>query len=93
MNINPKKPLLELTVEEFLELQELNALEKKYEYGLIGLAKVLGCSRSHITRCVGRRVTCASMRWDRAWSPRARPICSTKCRRAALEISTFESTR
>ena len=46
MNINPKKPLLELTVEEFLELQELNALEKKYEYGLIGLAKVLGCSRS-----------------------------------------------
>ena len=29
MNINPKKPLLELTVEEFLELQELNALEKK----------------------------------------------------------------
>ena len=46
MNIDPKKPLLELTVEEFLELQELNALEKKYEYGLKGLAKVLGCSRS-----------------------------------------------
>ena len=46
MNINPKKPLLELTVEEFLSLQQSDILEKKYEYGLIGLAKVLGCSRS-----------------------------------------------
>ena len=46
MNINPKKPLLELTVEEFLKLQKPTTSEKKYEYGLKGLAKVLGCSRS-----------------------------------------------
>lgn len=46
MNIDLKKPLLELTVEEFLKLQKITASEKKYEYGLKGLAKVLGCSRS-----------------------------------------------
>ena len=46
MNINPKKPLLQLTVEEFLDLQKNNIPEKKYEYGLKGLAKMLGCSRS-----------------------------------------------
>lgn len=46
MNINPKKPLLQLTVEEFLDLQKNNIPEKKYEYGLKGLAKTLGCSRS-----------------------------------------------
>ena len=46
MNINPKKPLLQLTVEEFLDLQKNNSPEKKYEYGLKGLAKTLGCSRS-----------------------------------------------
>ena len=28
MNINPKKPLLELTVEEFLSLQQSDVLEK-----------------------------------------------------------------
>jgi hypothetical protein len=46
MNIDPKKPLLQLTVEEFLDLQKNNVQEKKYEYGLKGLAKTLGCSRS-----------------------------------------------
>jgi hypothetical protein len=46
MNIDPKKPLLELTVEEFMNLQKNKTQEKKYEYGLKGLAKTLGCSRS-----------------------------------------------
>ena len=46
MNIDPKKPLLELTVEEFMNLQKNKVQEKKYEYGLKGLAKTLGCSRS-----------------------------------------------
>ena len=46
MNINPKKPLLQLTVEEFLDLQKNNIPEIKYEYGLKGLAETLGCSRS-----------------------------------------------
>lgn len=45
-------PLWQLTVGEFLELQKteiqlaLVAKNKKYEYGLKGLAKILGCSRS-----------------------------------------------
>ena len=46
MNIDPKKLLLQLTVEEFMELQKSNIPDKKYEYGLKGLAKALGCSRS-----------------------------------------------
>lgn len=46
MNIDLKKPLLDLTVEEFLKLQKNNVSEKQYEYGLKGLAKTLGCSRS-----------------------------------------------
>lgn len=46
MNIDPKKPLFQLTVEEFLSLQQSGRYEKKYEYGLKGLAKILGCSRS-----------------------------------------------
>jgi hypothetical protein len=45
-NIDTKKPLFQLTVEEFLELQKAYSSEKKYEYGLKGLAKLLGCSRS-----------------------------------------------
>ncbi|QOW09908.1 DUF3853 family protein [Kaistella flava (ex Peng et al. 2021)] len=44
--IDPKTPIWQLTVEEFLEVsQNLNSY-KKYEYGLKGLAKVLGCSVS-----------------------------------------------
>ena len=46
MNIDLKKPLFQLTVEEFLSLQQSTTSEKKYEYGLKGLAKILGCSRS-----------------------------------------------
>lgn len=46
MNIDLKKPLFQLTVEEFLSLQQSDRFEKKYEYGLKGLAKILGCSRS-----------------------------------------------
>ena len=45
-NIDPKTPMWQLTVEEFLEVaKNLNA-EKKYEYGLKGIAKILGCSLS-----------------------------------------------
>ncbi|RLJ30663.1 uncharacterized protein DUF3853 [Chryseobacterium sp. 7] len=46
MNIDPKKQLLQLTVGEFLGLLKNSVPEKKYEYGLKGLAKMLGCSRS-----------------------------------------------
>ena len=45
-NIDPQTPLWQLTVEEFVEvLKHLNN-EIKYEYGLKGLAKILGCSVS-----------------------------------------------
>ncbi|HFI4797895.1 DUF3853 family protein [Elizabethkingia anophelis] len=44
--IDPKTPLWQLTVEEFLDLQKFNYSEKKYEYGIKGLAKILGCSRT-----------------------------------------------
>lgn len=45
-NIDPKTPIWQLTVEEFLEVgNKLNA-EKKYEYGLKGIAKIFGCSLS-----------------------------------------------
>ena len=56
MNINPKKPLLQLTVEEFLELQKSNIPDKKYEYGLKGLAKTLGCSRSKAAHLKSRGI-------------------------------------
>ncbi|MDO4729220.1 MAG: DUF3853 family protein [Bacteroidota bacterium] len=42
-------PLWKLTVGEYIELQkELNnpLLSKRYEYGLSGLAKILGCSKT-----------------------------------------------
>lgn len=35
-----------LTVEEFLEIAKTLNTEKKYEYGLKGIAKMLGCSLS-----------------------------------------------
>ncbi|MFN3773469.1 DUF3853 family protein [Cloacibacterium normanense] len=44
--IDPKTPLWKLTVEEFLEVSKKLTVEKKYEYGLKGLAKILGCSVS-----------------------------------------------
>ncbi|PTT77171.1 MULTISPECIES: DUF3853 family protein [unclassified Chryseobacterium] len=44
--IDPQTPLWKLTVEEFLEIiQNLNS-ESRHEYGLKGLAKILGCSVS-----------------------------------------------
>lgn len=45
-NIDPKTPIWQLTVEEFLELSGNGKPEVKYEYGLKGLAKILGCSVS-----------------------------------------------
>lgn len=44
--IDLKTPLWQLTVEEFLGLCKNITAEKKYEYGLKGLAKILGCSVS-----------------------------------------------
>lgn len=45
-NIDSKTPIWQLTVEEFLEVSKMITTEKKYEYGLKGLAKILGCSIS-----------------------------------------------
>ncbi|WP_068597022.1 DUF3853 family protein [Vaginella massiliensis] len=47
-NINPNTTLAELTVAEFIELQNsMNNKDKKtYVYGIKGIAKILGCSRS-----------------------------------------------
>lgn len=44
--IDPKTPIWKLTVEEFLEVSKNINSENKYEYGLKGLAKILGCSIS-----------------------------------------------
>ena len=41
-----KKYLWQLTIDEFKELQKEITKEKTYEYGIKGLAKILGCSRS-----------------------------------------------
>jgi len=45
-SIDPKTPIWQLTVAEFLEVSKNLSFEKKYEYGLKGLAKILGCSVS-----------------------------------------------
>lgn len=44
--MDPKTPICMLTVEEFLEIAKTVNTEKKYEYGLKGIAKMLGCSLS-----------------------------------------------
>lgn len=44
--IDPTTPIWKLTVGEFLEISKDLSSEKKYEYGLKGLAKILGCSVS-----------------------------------------------
>lgn len=44
--IDPQTPLWQLTLEEFLEITKNLGLESKHEYGLKGLAKILGCSVS-----------------------------------------------
>lgn len=45
-DIDPKTPMWKLTVEEFLEVSKNLNYGNKYEYGLKGLAKILGCSVS-----------------------------------------------
>lgn len=45
-NIDPQTPIWKLTVEEFMEVCKELSSEGKYEYGLKGLAKLLGCSVS-----------------------------------------------
>ena len=45
-SMDPKTPIWTLTVEEFLEIAKVLNAEKKYEYGLKGIAKMLGCSLS-----------------------------------------------
>lgn len=45
-NIDPQTPIWKLTIEEFLEVCKELSSEGKYEYGLKGLAKLLGCSVS-----------------------------------------------
>jgi hypothetical protein len=44
--IDLQTPIWQLTVEEFLEISKNFTPENKYEYGLKGLAKILGCSVS-----------------------------------------------
>ncbi|QNS41670.1 DUF3853 family protein [Chryseobacterium manosquense] len=44
--IDSKTPLLNLTVEEFLEVSKKLTADENYAHGLKGLAKFLGCSRS-----------------------------------------------
>ena len=44
--IDGQTPVGKLTVEQLLELSKKLNLESKYEYGLKGLAKILGCSVS-----------------------------------------------
>ena len=45
-DIDPQTPIWQLTVREFLEISKNINSEKKYDYGLKGLAKILGCSVS-----------------------------------------------
>ena len=45
-SMDPKTPIWKLTVEEFLEIAKVLNAEKKYEYGLKGIAKMLGSSLS-----------------------------------------------
>ena len=46
MSITHQTPIWKLNVEEFLEISKKIKSESKYEYGLKGLAKILGCSVS-----------------------------------------------
>lgn len=48
--ITPQTPLCNLTVEEFLEVTKNFTSDDKYEYGLKGLAKILGCSISKASK-------------------------------------------
>ena len=48
--ITPQTPLCNLTVKEFLEISKNLNSENMYEYGLKGLAKILGCSVSKASK-------------------------------------------
>lgn len=52
-SIDPKTPLWQISVGEFLELQHKNKADKRYEYGLKGIAKIFGCSVSQANRIKG----------------------------------------
>lgn len=41
--MDQNKKISDLTVEEFISLNRI--IEKKYEYGIKGIAKIFGCSR------------------------------------------------
>ena len=49
-NITPQTPLCNLTVKEFLYLSKNLNTENMYEYGLKGLAKILGGSVSKASK-------------------------------------------
>ena len=49
-NMSPQTPLCNLTVKEFLEISKNLNSENMYEYGLKGLAKILGCSVSKASK-------------------------------------------
>ncbi|WP_283162250.1 DUF3853 family protein [Elizabethkingia miricola] len=52
-SIDPQTPLWQISVGNFLELQHKNKVDKRYEYGLKGIAKIFGCSVSHANRIKG----------------------------------------
>ncbi|WP_454059739.1 DUF3853 family protein [Elizabethkingia ursingii] len=51
--IDSQTPLWQISVGEFLELQHKNKADKRYEYGLKGIAKIFGCSVSQANRIKG----------------------------------------
>lgn len=52
-SIDPQTLLWQISVGEFLELQHKNKADKRYEYGLKGIAKIFGCSVSQANRIKG----------------------------------------
>ncbi|HAY3591730.1 hypothetical protein CMT22_00040 [Elizabethkingia anophelis] len=48
--IDSNTPIWQLTVGQFMELQNRSSSEKKYEYGLKGIAKIFGCSTAQAFR-------------------------------------------
>ncbi|MHC6199199.1 DUF3853 family protein [Elizabethkingia miricola] len=48
--IDSNTPIWQLTVGQFMELQNRSSAEKKYEYGLKGIARIFGCSMPQANR-------------------------------------------
>lgn len=48
--IDSNTPIWQLTVGQFMELQNRSYGEKKYEYGIKGIAKIFGCSTAQAHR-------------------------------------------